>query len=169
MYHHFVKTGEKTIGTTITDEAFEEQMVYLKSNGYNAVTDNDMIDFYYNGKELPQNSIHITIDDGYRSNYEIAYPILKENNMKATIFTVVSRTEGEYKPTSLTWEQMKEMSDSGIINIQSHTYDLHHKEIVNSIEKSAMIAKESPGYQSKLPYYIILIKLINNFKTVVLD
>lgn len=150
MYHHFVKAGEKVSGATITIEAFEEQMKYLKSKGYNTVTDQQIVDFYYNGKELPTKPIHITMDDGYKSNYELAYPILKKNNMKATIFMIVSKRGGEYRPPRLTWEQMKEMSDSGLISIQSHSYNLHHKEKLASGEKSAMIAYDNSQYHRKV-------------------
>ncbi len=150
MYHHFVKVGEQTSGTTITKEAFKEQMVYLKSKGYNTISDQDMFDFYYNGKELPPNPVHITMDDGYESNYEFAYPILKENNMKATIFKIVERAKVHPISNRLTWAQMKEMSDSGVMSIQSHTYDLHHKEIVNSVEKSAMVAKDNYEHHKKV-------------------
>ncbi|MDI6600157.1 MAG: S-layer homology domain-containing protein, partial [Thermoanaerobacteraceae bacterium] len=73
----------------------------------------------------------ITFDDGYEGNYKYAYPVLKELGMKAVINVVVSETKGEpnyhyWDPTHLTWEEMKEMSDSGVIDIESHTYDLHY-------------------------------------------
>lgn len=164
MYHHFVEVGEKTSYTTITNKAFEEQITYLKSKGYNTVTDQDIVDFYYNGKELPQNPIHITIDDGYESNYKFAYPILKKNNMKATIFIIVSRIDGEYGPPRLTWEQIKEMSDSGVISIQSHTYDLHHKENINLVEESAMIAYDSSEYHRKIVDDLIISKRLIEYK-----
>lgn len=55
MYHHFVEVGEETSYITITNEAFEEQVTYLKSKGYNTITDQDLVDYYYNGIELPEN------------------------------------------------------------------------------------------------------------------
>lgn len=150
MYHHFVEDKEKTSYTTITSEAFEEQMNYLKTKGYNAVSDHDLIDFYYHGTELPENPIYITMDDGYLSNYEIAYPILKDNDMKATIFSIASRTDKEYSLPRFTWDQAREMSDSGVMSIQSHTYDLHHKEEVDATEVSAMIAYDTEEYYEKI-------------------
>lgn len=75
---------------------------------------------------IPDNPIIVTFDDGYLSNYEIAYPILKEMEIPATIF-VVTDTVGEMAGggkvnySHFTWEQAKEMEESGIIDIQSHT------------------------------------------------
>ena len=75
----------------------------------------------------------ITFDDGYLSNYQYAYPILKETGMVATIFVIgatVGNTE-HYKNTNypitphFTFQQGAEMVASGIISIQSHTYDMH--------------------------------------------
>lgn len=161
MYHHFVEEGEEVGYTTISDVAFEEQITYLKSKGYNTITDQDIVDFYYYGKELPENPIHITMDDGYESNYKIAYPILKENGMKATIFVIVSRIDGDYYPPRLTWDQIKEMSDSGVISIQSHTYDLHHKEIIDdAVEVSAMISDTSDEFLKRVKDDLILSKEI---------
>ncbi|WAA12654.1 polysaccharide deacetylase family protein [Fervidibacillus halotolerans] len=147
MYHHFVEEGEKVGYTTISNVAFEEQIKYLKSKGYNTVTDQDIVDYYYNGKKLPENPIQITMDDGYESNYKLAYPILKKYGMKATIFVIVSRIGEEYLPPRLTWDQIKEMSDSGVMSIQSHTYDMHHKVMKNdSVEVSAMISDNNEEF-----------------------
>lgn len=90
------------------------------------------------------------MDDGYESNYKYAYPILKENDMKATIFIIVLRFDEEYGIPRLSWEQVKEMSDSEVISIQSHTYDLHHKENTDPVEVSAMIADDSDNYYQKI-------------------
>lgn len=165
MYHHFVEPGEETSWTTITNEAFEEQMQYLKANGYNTITDQDLVDFYYGKKRLPKKPIHITIDDGYKSNYQWAYPILKKNDMKATIFIISSRIEdgNEHYIPRLTWEQLKEMSDEGVMSIQSHTHNLHHKETINGEEISAAIADHSEEhYQKVIADFILSKEIIEN-------
>lgn len=96
---------------------------------------------------LPQNPIIVTFDDGYLSNYEIAFPILKELSIPATIFVVTDTVgaiagEGKVNNSHFTWEQAKEMEDSGLIEIQSHTVS-HEKmtsidvgEAVRQIRKS---------------------------------
>ena len=76
---------------------------------------------YYKG-QLPEKPIIITFDDGYESNYLYAYPLLQKYGVKAAIFAVVS-TVGENpngKP-HFTWEQAREMEQSGLVQIESHT------------------------------------------------
>ena len=86
MYHYF---DDKTnVGAVVVKEEFKKQIKYLKDNGYNTITIQELIDFKEGKKDLPKKSILITSDDGYLSNYEFMYPILKENNMKATIFVI---------------------------------------------------------------------------------
>ena len=86
MYHHFDDTTN--LGAVVAKDEFKKQIKYLKDNGYNTITVQELID-YKNGKiDLPEKPVLITSDDGYLSNYEFMYPILKENNMKATIFVI---------------------------------------------------------------------------------
>ncbi|WP_349408671.1 polysaccharide deacetylase family protein [Pseudalkalibacillus sp. SCS-8] len=124
MYHHFDE--ELAESTVVSTERFREQMTALKEAGYNTISDDELHDYLFENQPLPENPILITIDDGYRSNYTIAYPILKEHGMKATIYVVVDHqdeTPGHYP--HLTWEETKEMYESGWIDIQSHTYNSH--------------------------------------------
>ena len=131
MYHHLNETGSDT--TDITPELFEAQIAALSEAGYTAVLPDDLEAYVRQGKALPDKPILITFDDGYLSNYELAFPILQKYNMKATIF-VIGATLGDtehYKDTDypitphFNAQQAKEMVDSGLISIQSHTYDLH--------------------------------------------
>ncbi len=128
MYHNIAETYPKgSEGANITPELFEAHMKGILERGYTPILVADYYNSVERGKELPDNPIIVTFDDGYLSNYEIAYPILKELNIPATIFIVTS-TVGA-KPESglvsnphFTWEQAREMQDSGIIDIQSHSH-----------------------------------------------
>lgn len=132
MFHHLSLDSSKWNYITMSPDRFEEKMHKLKQSGFNTISFKDYID-YINGKMvLPKNPIIITFDDGYYSNYEYAFPILKKLNMKATISVVgwsMGRELGKDNISSInkhfTWEQAKEMYDSGLIDIQSHSYDLH--------------------------------------------
>lgn len=133
MYHHI--SDEKNNDMIVTEEKFERDIKFLKENGYEAVSLKE-VKAYIDGKgDLPEKSIIITFDDGYLSNYEIAYPILKENNFKAQIFPVgILFGADKYKNTDIeiyphfSFLQAKEMIDSNIIEIGSHTYDFHQSE-----------------------------------------
>lgn len=114
MYHSIIeKPFGSDEGLFVKPNDFEEQVKFIGENGFTSIFDYD----------LPNSSkfikpIVITFDDGYEDNYTYAFPILKKYNIKATIF-VISGSIG--KPKYLTAKQIKEMSDSGLVNIESHT------------------------------------------------
>lgn len=128
MYHHLTTEPAECSAETILVEKFRQDMTALKEKGYNTVTFEDLLNFVNVGKPLPNSPIVITFDDGYLSNYTYAYPILQQLNMKATIF-VVGSTVGVNNMDRIfphfSYEQAKEMYDSGLIDIQSHSYNLH--------------------------------------------
>lgn len=116
MYHSI--DYEKGNELRVPKEAFKEQMRYLKEKGYTTLTLNEFYSFLTKNKPIPDKSVVITFDDGYKDNYVNAYPILKEFGFNATIFVITSTidTEKDY----LTTEQLKELQANGI-DIQSHT------------------------------------------------
>jgi peptidoglycan/xylan/chitin deacetylase (PgdA/CDA1 family) len=130
MYHHIAYRGDNA--ATISEQGFEAQIKAMYEAGYSAVSFNQLIDYVEKGIELPEKSVVITFDDGYVSNYEIAYPILRKYNLNATIFVIGSFVGSSlYKQTDypitphFTYTQANEMIASGLISIQSHTYDMH--------------------------------------------
>lgn len=105
---------------------------------------------------LPDNPIIVTFDDGYLSNYEIAYPILKELEIPATIFVVTDTVgamagDGKVNYSHFTWEQAKEMERSGLIEIQSHTAShvelasLPQEQLVLQLRKSKYMIEKNLG------------------------
>jgi hypothetical protein len=99
LVYHNISESEGT-GETISKEAFENDMKDLIDNGYTAVLFDDLISYVEKGIDLPEKPVLITFDDGYLSNYELAFPILKKYNMKATIFVIgVSVGKTKYKDT----------------------------------------------------------------------
>ncbi|MHC1723158.1 MAG: polysaccharide deacetylase family protein [Aminipila sp.] len=147
MYHHFVKDPQsrELAGAAITEAKFEEDMTYLAENGYTALLPQDLKAIKEGKMKIPEKPIMITFDDGYESAYTIAYPILKKTDMKATVFVIVGSVENPKKNEikKLNWKQMKEMYESGIFDIQSHSYNLHNQDLkgqymrflVNGIQK----------------------------------
>lgn len=130
MYHHF--SDEPNDSTIVSPETFRKQLEFIKESGFTTVSFEELYAFVTHGTPLPAKPVCITIDDGYYSNYSIAFPILRELEMKATIFPVGwCIGKDEYKDTGnpiiphFGFEEMREMLDSGLIFIGSHTYDMH--------------------------------------------
>jgi peptidoglycan/xylan/chitin deacetylase (PgdA/CDA1 family) len=114
-YHRF---GPRANTLTVTPAAFEAQLAWLAKNGYTVVA-LDRLPAFLEGREpLPKKAVVITIDDGYRSTYEIAFPLLRKHGFPATVF-LYSDFVGA--PDALTWAQMKEMTASGLFDIQPHS------------------------------------------------
>lgn len=130
MYHNLTVDGE-TNSMTITQERFREDMQFLKEYGYTPLLSADLIDISAGAKAMPEKPVMITFDDGYESNYTLGFPILKETGMKATISLITSHIRDNANvgvPTSMTWQQAREMYQSGIVDIGTHTHMLHNEE-----------------------------------------
>ena len=131
MYHHFADEAKE--GTVVTPVRFREQMNALKEAGYQAVTIPQVIDYVENGAPLPARPILITMDDGYGSNLDTAAPILEETGMCATVFAIGINEGEEYSPHSgepmwqerFAFEKAAPWVEKGIIDVQSHTFDMH--------------------------------------------
>ena len=118
LNYHQVEDKDGNPLTLWTDQ-FEAQMAYLAAEGYTTITIDEMMDAYEHGTPLPEKPVIITFDDGYADNYENAYPILKKYGFKATIFLIYDFTNTY--PNYLTWDQIAEMKESGLIRFESHT------------------------------------------------
>jgi peptidoglycan/xylan/chitin deacetylase (PgdA/CDA1 family) len=114
-YHRF---GARANPLTVTPAAFEAQMAYLAKSGYSVVPLARLAAFLEGRESLPVKPVVITIDDGYRSMYEIAYPVLRRYRFPATVF-LYSDFVGA--PDALTWSQMREMVGSGLVEVQPHS------------------------------------------------
>ncbi|HFQ79896.1 MAG TPA: hypothetical protein ENK33_00805, partial [Desulfobacterales bacterium] len=135
-YHNF-SNSEETLMVTRKDH-FEQQMKYLKDNGYTVISLNDLFDFLDYKKQIPDKSVVITIDDGWRSVYDIAYPILRKYHYPATLFVYTDLITGSRK--TLSWKQIAEMAGGGL-DIQCHTKthrDLNKAENHETLRKYAI-------------------------------
>lgn len=142
MYHHFIteqdiKNGVKFDEYSISPKDFEEDLKYLKNNGYTTITSDDLVEYLHGRKPLPVKAILLSIDDGTEGVYTNAWPLLKEYRMKADLNVIGERIDqawqtvhdgktrvGEEEPYC-TWNELQKMSDSGEINLCSHTYGMH--------------------------------------------
>ncbi len=114
------------------------QFSWLREHGYQPVSMDEIITARDGGKPLPDKAILLTFDDGYRSVYTRVYPLLKLFNYPAVIALVgkwMDVPSGEMvtygdeqlsRERFLMWHEVKEMVDSGLVEVASHSYDLHH-------------------------------------------
>lgn len=130
LYHNIADADGSTPETVL-----EEHLQALTEAGYQAISLEQLENYVYYGTPLPEKPICITFDDGYESNYSIAFPLLKKYDMPAAIFYIGwSVGKDTYKETGLpiythfTFDQARQMRDSGLITLGSHTYDMHQSE-----------------------------------------
>lgn len=121
----------------VTPEVMEQHLQFLLDNGYDPIFFEDLPNL-----EQYDKPVILTFDDGYRNNYTELYPLLQKYQVKATIFIVTSSIGT--KETSMTPEQVKELADSGLVSIQSHT--VNHRVLKGLSEEEQRLEME----QSKL-------------------
>lgn len=144
MFHHIDKEVNREFNSTVvTPKELEEAFLSIKEDGYTSISMEQLNDIYTQRHSDIEKPIVITFDDGYMSNYEYAYPLLKKYNMKASIFVVtasVGQTPGLFK--HFDWEQAREMEKSGLIGIYNHTKyhktadTLSNEEFMNSVKEA---------------------------------
>ena len=114
MYH---AVSDETWGVTelfVRPSEMEAQLQYLQENGFTPIFFSDLS--HVEDFEKP---VLLTFDDGYKNNYEELFPLLQKYNMKATIFVVTGNLDKN--PNFMTWDQAREMVQSGLVAIESHT------------------------------------------------
>ncbi|MBC8536575.1 polysaccharide deacetylase family protein [Feifania hominis] len=132
MYHHFSENKSRLGDYVLSVDKFESDLKYIRDNGFTTVTVADLIAYVYDGVPLPEKPIMLTFDDGYESNYVYAYPLLKEYGMKG-VLSVIGLYADKYTDepdhnvnyAHCTWDQLAEMERSGVMEIQSHSYNMH--------------------------------------------
>ncbi|MCL2839627.1 MAG: polysaccharide deacetylase family protein [Defluviitaleaceae bacterium] len=137
IMYHLVTEQSKYIGKYgIRPDDFETDLVYLRDNGYTPIVMEDLFNFVNNMGQLPEKPIMLTFDDGNSGDYEYVLPLLQKYNMRA-IVAIIGATADQYTPLAeenpkakypnLTWGQVLALHESGLVEIQNHSYDLHGK------------------------------------------
>ncbi len=120
-YHRFENKVRRP-DTEITPEAFEKQMQELKEKGIAVIGMQDFLAWKRGEKSIPPRCAIITIDDGYKSGYEVAWPILKKFGYPLTLFIYTEGIKGGKfgGGEAMSWEQLAEMRDAGV-DIEAHS------------------------------------------------
>ena len=122
-----------------TKEVFENQMRGLKKIGYRFITFEDLKEYKEGKKELYKKSCIVTFDDGYEGVYKNAYPIANKYDIPFTMFVI---TDNIGNTGTITWKQAKEMNNSGLVTIASHSQNhvefnkISTDDAINNVNKS---------------------------------
>lgn len=133
MYHSVLADPMRSNKFTISPEAFEKDLLYIKEKGYKTVVVADLIAYVDKGTPLPDKPIMITFDDGYYNNLIYALPVLEKHGMKAVVSVVGQFADNftkimEHNPnySHLTWEDIALLNESGCFEVQNHSYAMHN-------------------------------------------
>ena len=115
-YHRFAPSCDSPL--CMPSEIFEQQVRYLKENGYRVIGPEALVEFLDYRKPIPKNAVIITVDDGYRSTYDVAYPILKKYGFTATLLIYIDYVGVSRQ--AITWDQLRKLKREGF-TIGSHS------------------------------------------------
>lgn len=138
MYHSVGIVNPKWERSHLTCpyETFEKQLLFLHKNSYSTIHLNELYNHVIGKQTIDKKSVVLTFDDGYLDNYVFAYPLLKQYGFKGTIFVTpdfvdprptkrirIDQTNSVSKLETLgflSWDEMQEMEQKGVMDIQSH-------------------------------------------------
>jgi peptidoglycan/xylan/chitin deacetylase (PgdA/CDA1 family) len=135
LYHHVAPDRE------ISPERFAEQMRSLVERGYESLSMDDLVQVAQGHENIQKPAFVLAFDDGYRDNWEHAFPIIKKWGIQAVIYLVTERVGSD---GFLSWDEVKSMSDSGLVIFGSHTHTHRHfvrKEPYGNLEDELRTSK----------------------------
>ena len=132
MYHGITDDPALTGEYVILADDFEKDLQWLQDHGYTTVSFQQLANYAENGSRLPEKPVLLTFDDGYYNNYTKAFPLLQKYNANAVINLIGSESDlysnQVFRPENggnITWGEASNLVGSGLVEIGSHTYDLH--------------------------------------------
>jgi len=121
MYHNIgYKEGDSFF---VTPENFLRQMEYIRDRGYEVITLDRLVESIKNKERIKRNKVVITFDDGYKDNFQYAYPVLKKLGFPASVFLVTNNMGKKFTQTDkefMSWDEVKVMSENRI-SFGAHT------------------------------------------------
>jgi len=115
MYHQF---GDVESPLVVDPGDLVAQLDYLSAEGYRTITLRHLLEHFLSGEPLPPRPVVLTFDDGYRTLYDLVFPLLRERSMVATAFLITGNVS--VRETSVTWDMAREMAELGL-EIGAHT------------------------------------------------
>lgn len=117
QYHHIA--DNTPAATSLSPKVFEQHLDYLESNKFNVISIEQLPELLESGRPLPDRTVIITFDDGYRSVYDTAYPLLKKRKWPFTVF-INTKPHDEKNPQYIQWDELRAMAKHNV-TIANHT------------------------------------------------
>jgi len=137
-YHEITDHKDALIPSyAVTTQQFSEHIDWLQKNGYHFINVDQLLKAHQGKYTLPTKPVLLTVDDGYQSFYQNAYPIIRAKKIPVVLAVVGSWLEPKAdqkvdfggdeitRNKILSWNELKEMQNSGFVEIASHSYHLH--------------------------------------------
>jgi peptidoglycan/xylan/chitin deacetylase (PgdA/CDA1 family) len=137
----------------ITPENFRAQMRYLKENGYSVISMKDYVGYLNSQNNVPEKSVVLTFDDGWKNQYTYAYPILKEFGYTATFYIITKVTDGK---TYMSWNDIIDLDKNGM-NIESHTQTHPNLTKIDAIKAQEELTLSKKTLEEKLGHPISMV------------
>ncbi len=157
MYHHISRDTSSVGDYVITPAMLEQDLKYLKEHGYKSITVRELYSIDKGESTLKPKSIIITFDDGQESFYKYAFPLLKKYGFTA-VFSIIGRYTDQFSDNEnhninyshVTWEQMRDMANSSIIEFGNHSYNMHFNNAAGRVGVTQMKGESDENYEKAL-------------------
>lgn len=147
IYHRF---GESQIpSTNIRLDQFEGHLRELQDGGYNVLPLADIVAALQGGETLADRTVGISIDDAYASVYTNAWPRLRAANFPFTIFIATDSIDRK-APGFMSWDQLRELSQSGLVTIGSQTASHPHMPLMDEAHNAEELAKSAARIEAEI-------------------
>ena len=146
MYHFIGEVpSPDQFAFTISAAHFERQLQFLKEHGYTPISTQELFHTYQTGHVHVGKPVMLTFDDATQDHYQVLFPLLQKYHVPALIFVI---TDFVGKPGYMTWQQMDEMQQSGLVEFGSHSCshrrlrELPQEQIIQEIGQSKRVLEE---------------------------
>lgn len=154
VYHRFDDSKHESTNTSLQE--LEKEFEYFKANNYKVVTVSKIVEKLKNKEKIPDNWVAFTIDDAYKSFYQNGLELFKKYNYPFTLFVYVEATQKKY-PDFMTWDEIKEASKYGEIELHSYSHKqlvkLTNEEIKKDTNLALEIFEKNLGFKPKAYSY----------------
>lgn len=148
IYYHDIVQGKGDSFDFTNIDVFKQHMQYIKEKGYQTLTFDELEEV--ENVKYCNNRVIIAFDDGWKSNYDMIFDFMRENGIKYNVYLAVGKIGLD--ENYLTWDQVREMHNSGLVGFGTHTYNHVSMKNINSIDISIEVNKANAVFEKQLGY-----------------